>query len=75
MAKKGILGAILLAVLAGVIYANYPRSRAIISDQANVTSQKGVKVAMMRFEYCAHIIVTEVVDGYNVACINVYAGE
>ena len=75
MAKKGILGAILLAVLAGVIYANYPRSRAIISDQANVTSQKGIKPAMMRFEYCAHIVVTEVVDGYNVACINVYAGE
>lgn len=75
MAKKGILAAILLAVLAGVIYANYPRSRAIISDQANVTSQKGIKMAMMRFEYCAHIVVTPVTDGYNVACINVYAGE
>lgn len=75
MAKKGILGAILLAVLAGIIYANYPRSRAVISDQANVTSQKGVKVAMMRFGYCSHIVVTPVTDGYNVACINVYAGE
>lgn len=63
MAKKGISGAVLLAVLTGIIYANYPRSKAIISDQANVSSQKGVKLAMMRFGYCAHIVVTPVTDG------------
>lgn len=73
--KKGILGAVLLAVLSGIIWANYPRARATVTDQVNVTSQKGVKPAMMRFEYCAHIVVTPVTDGYNVACINVYAGE
>ena len=74
--KTLILILTVAASAAGVYsYNAYPRANARIVSQVNVGPRE-MKMAVMRYDgQCQYLLITEITDGYNVACVNVYAGE